>query len=192
MSRKTALFISLLALSFAAPLGAKPETLNIDKSHTFVTFKVSHIGFAWIPGAFTDFDGTLVYDADKPQNSKVNFTVQIPSIDTWHAERDKHLRTDDFFNAEKHPTATFVSTAYEPTGDKHAILRGDLTIKGITKSVEFKVNELAAANDPWGNFRRAFEAETELDLTAFKLNETLGGNPKTATVKVALEAVQPK
>lgn len=192
MFRKTAILLSLLTLSLAAPLYAKPETLNIDKAHTFITFKVSHIGFAWIPGAFTDFDGTLVHDAEQPANSKVTFTVRIPSLDTWHAERDKHLKSDDFFAAESHPTATFTSTAYEPAGDNTAILRGDLTIKGITREVEFKVNELAAKEDPWGNFRRAWEAETELDLGAFKLNEALGGNPKTATLKIALEATRAK
>lgn len=192
MSRKTGLLLSFLALSFAAPLAAKPETLTIDKGHTFITFKVSHIGFAWIPGAFTDFSGELAYDAENPAASTVKFTVQVPSLDTFHAERDKHLKSGDFFDAGKHATATFVSTAYEPAGENQAILRGNLTIKGITKPVEFKVNELAAKEDPWGNFRRAWEAETELDLGAFKLNDALGGSPKTATVKIALEAVRAK
>lgn len=192
MLRKTGILLSLLALSFAAPLAAKPETLAIDKGHTFIMFEVSHIGFAWIPGAFTEFDGTLSYDPENPAASKVNFTVRIPSLDTFHAERDKHLKSSDFFDAGKHPTATFVSTAYEPAGENKAVLRGNLTIKGITKPVEFQVNELAAKEDPWGNFRRAWEAETELDLGAFKLNDFLGGNPKTATVKIALEATRAK
>lgn len=192
MLRNAVTALSLLALLATAPLHAKPETFEIDKSHTFVTFEVSHIGFAWIPGAFTDFNGELVYDADKPGNSRVEFTVQVPSLTTFHAERDKHLRSDDFFAADKHAAATFVSTAYESAGEGKATLRGNLTIKGITRPVEFEVTELAAKNDPWGNFRRAFEARTELDLAAFKLNDYTGGNPKTATVKIALEATRAK
>src|SRR5690606_21116938 len=137
MSRKLSIFLSLAAFLVAVPAHAEPQQFDIDKGHTFVTFKVSHIGFAWIPGAFTDFDGDLVYDPDNRANSKVTFTVKVPSIDTWHAERDKHLQSCDFFSADEFPTAKFVSTAYEPAGENAAILRGNLTIKDITKPVEF-------------------------------------------------------
>ncbi|HEX7029003.1 MAG TPA: YceI family protein [Gammaproteobacteria bacterium] len=191
MLRKLSILLSLSALAFAAPLQAEPQQFNIDKGHTFVTFRVSHIGFAWIPGAFTKFDGDLVYDPENPANSKVNFTVQVPSIDTWHAERDKHLQSEDFFAADEYPTAKFVSTAYEPTGEDTAILRGELTIKDITRPVEFAVTELAAREDPWGNFRRGFEATAELNLADFEL-DFAGPVPESATVTVSLEATRAK
>ncbi|HEX6927782.1 MAG TPA: YceI family protein [Gammaproteobacteria bacterium] len=191
LPRSALALVMSLAMTLAAPAHAKPENFQIDKGHTFVTFKVSHIGFAWIPGAFTDFSGDLVYDAEKPANSKVTFTVRIPSLTTSHAERDKHLKSDDFFNAEEHDTARFVSTAYEPSGGNSAILRGNLTIKDITKPIEFKVTELAAKQDPWGNFRRGFEAEAELNLADYKLDYA-GAVPETATVIVSLEATRAK
>lgn len=190
MLHKPALTLSLAALlALAAPAQAAPENLAIDKGHTFVTFKVSHIGFAWIPGRFTDFDGELVYDPEKPQDSKVTFTVKVPSLDTAHAERDKHLKSGDYLDAAEHPTAKFVSTAYEPTGENRAVLRGNLTLHGVTRTVEFRVTELAAREDPWGNFRRAWEAETELKLADFNI-PNFDGAVESAEVKIALEAVR--
>lgn len=190
MFRKLSIALPLLALlTTALPAQAAPEKLDIDKGHTFVTFKVSHIGFAWIPGAFTDFSGDLVYDPEKPADSKVTFTVQVPSLSTFHAERDKHLKSGDFLDAGKYSTATFVSTAYEPTGKNTAKLRGNLTLHGVTRPVEFDVTELAARKDPWGNFRRAWEAETELKLADFNI-ANFDGAVESAQVKVALEAVR--
>lgn len=189
MFRKFSPLVFLLLI--AAPLNAAPEKLQIDPAHTFVTFKVSHIGFAWMPGLFKDFEGTLSYDPDNPSASQVDFSVKVPSLTTFHAERDKHLKSDDFLDADKHSTATFKSTAYEKTGEDSATLRGDLTLKGVTQSVEFEVTELAGREDPWGNFRRAWSAETELQLADFNIDD-FGGAAETATVKIALEAKRQK
>jgi len=191
MFRKLSLLIALVSLPLAAPVQAKPENLTVDTDHTFITFKISHIGFAWIPGIFTSFSGDVSYDPEKPADSKVSFTVQVPSLTTFHAERDKHLKSDDFLTAEKHGTATFVSTAYEPTGTNTANLRGDLTIKGVTKPVTFKVKELAGKKDPWGNFRRGWEAEADVKLADFELNDFNGAAP-VATITVAMEATRAK
>lgn len=189
MSKKTALITALLGMSLAAPLQAAPENLTIDKSHTFIMFKVSHIGFGWMPGVFTKFDGDISYDPERPAASEVNFTVQVPSLNTFHAERDKHLKSDDYLTAGEHPTAKFVSTAFEPTGDGSGKLHGDLTIKDITKPVTFEVNELAGREDPWGNFRRAFEAEGEVKLKDFDIDD-FGGAAETVTIKVSMEATR--
>lgn len=191
MLRKTTLLITLFALGGFLPAQAAPEKLTIDKGHTFIGFKVSHIGFAWMPGFFTEFDGTISYDPENPANSKTEFTVRMPSLTTFHAERDKHLKSDDFFDVARHSTARFVSTSFEETGEDTATLRGDLTIMGTTKPVQFKVTELAGKEDPWGNFRRAWSAETTIRLADFGLND-FGGAAATADVKVALEAVRGK
>ena len=187
MFKKVALVTTLFCLSLAAPLQAAPEKLTIDKSHTFITFKVSHIGFGWMPGIFTNFDGNISYDPENPAASNANFTVQMPSLTTFHAERDKHLKSDDYLTADEHPTAEFISTAFEPTGEGSGKLHGDLTIKGITKPVTFEVTELAGREDPWGNFRRAFEAEGDIKLKDFDIDD-FGGAVETATIKVSMEA----
>jgi len=127
----------VLALATAAtPALAETGRYELDKGHTFITFEVSHIGFAWIPGTFNDFSGSFTYDPDNRANSSAEFTIQTASIDTEHAKRDKHMRSEEFFNVEKWPEATFKSTSYEPTGENTAVMRGDLTIKGTTRNID--------------------------------------------------------
>ena len=176
-----------LAIGFAStPALADAENYAIDDAHTFVTFEISHIGFAWIPGSFNDVSGSFTYDPDSRSNNSASFAVKTASIDTEHAKRDKHLRSDDFFNVSKYPEATFESTAYEVTGDKSAILRGNLTIKGVTREVELEVTETAGREDPWGNFRRAFSATTQIDLADFNVDEYgLGEASSTADLRIA-------
>lgn len=189
--RKTAVMLVLASALAAAPAWAELETYKIDDGHTFVTFEISHIGFAWMPGRFNNVQGSLQYDPEDRSKSRAEFTVDMTSLDTAHAKRDKHLRGEDFFNVSKYPTATFKSTSYEPTGEDTAVMKGDMTIKGTTKKVEFQVQELAAREDPWGNFRRAFSATTEINLDDFNIDEYgLGEASKTAEVRIAVEALR--
>jgi len=188
------LHATLLAIALAAtatPALTAEEQYEIDDSHTFVTFEISHIGFAWIPGTFNDVSGSFTYDPDNRSNSSAEFTVETASLDTNHAKRDKHLRGEDFFNVSKYPKATFESTSYEPIGEKTAVLKGNLTIKDTTKPVELQVTEMAAREDPWGNFRRAFQATTEISLDAFNVDEYgLGEASSTAELKIAVEGLR--
>lgn len=181
-----------LALAVTAtPALAEPEQYQIDEGHTFVTFEISHIGFAWMPGTFNDVSGKFTYDPDDRSNSGAEFTVKTASLDTNHAKRDKHLRGEDFFDVSEYPEATFESTSYEPTGDNTAVLRGKLTIKGTTKPVELKVTEMAARTDPWDNFRRAFEARTEIVLADYNIDEYgLGEASSTAELRIAVEGLR--
>ena len=187
--KKLVILLLSAALAGLGAAQADPAAYKVDKSHTFINFKVSHIGFAWIPGSFRDFDGTLSFDAENPANSKASFTVRIASLDTSHAERDKHLKSEDFFNAAKFPTAEFASTRYEVTGENSGILHGNLTIKGITKPVEIAVKKLAARQDPWGNYRVGFEGSATIRLADFGLNH-LGEIPAEAELDIALEALR--
>lgn len=175
----------------AAPALAAEEQYAIDDEHTFVTFEISHIGFAWIPGTFNDVAGTFTYDPENRSNSGAEFTVMTKSLDTNHAKRDKHLRGEDFFNVSKYPEATFESTSYQPTGENTAVIKGDLTIKGTTKPVELQVTEMAAREDPWGNYRRAFQAATEISLDDFNVDEYgLGEASSTAELRIAVEGLR--
>ena len=118
LMKKTGIAAAALLLSsmaFAEPAG----TYQFDKkgAHQFVMFKISHLGYSWLYGRFNDFNGTFTVDAENPENSKVEATIQTASVDSNHAERDKHLRSDDFLDVDKYPTATFKSTSIEQTGD---------------------------------------------------------------------------
>ena len=145
------------------------KTYAIDKSHSEVTFQVRHL-ITKVRGHFEDYAGTIEFDAANPANSKVNVTIQVASIDTKEAQRDGHLKSDDFFSAETFPTITFVSTKITPKGGEDFQVEGDLTIRAVTKSVVLPVTHLGTAKDPWGNLKLAFEGETTINRKEFGLN----------------------
>jgi polyisoprenoid-binding protein YceI len=145
------------------------RTFQVDKSHSEVDFQVRHL-LTKVRGRFTDYSGTIEFDAEHPAQSKVDFTIQAASIDTAEPKRDAHLRSDDFFAAEQFPTLTFKSTKITPKGRDLYSVEGDLTIHGVTKPVVLPVTHLGTAKDPWGNEKLAFEAETTIDRKDFGLN----------------------
>lgn len=114
-------------------------TYNFDKAHSFIGFKVKHMGLIEVPGFFRDFTGTVNYDAKDPAKSSVEFTAKATSVDTGVAGRDNHLRSADFFEVEKYPDVTFKSTKVEKKGSGWMVT-GDFTMKGVTKSVTFPFN----------------------------------------------------
>lgn len=166
---------SILATALAVSLlsgGAMAATYDLDMKgqHAFIQFKVSHLGFSWLLGRFNEFDGSFVYDEDEPSSAQAEVSIDMASVDTDHAKRDKHLRSDDFFEVSKFPSAQFVSTSFEETGNGEATLTGDLTIKGITKPVTLDVQHVGHGEDPWGGYRRGFEAKTTFTLGDFNLS----------------------
>ena len=139
---------SLLGLTFASLMfsagSAVAADYKIDKEgqHAFVNFRIQHLGYSWLYGTFKDFDGTLpLYEKNPGMPIKMNVTINTTSVDTNHAERDKHLRSADFLNTAKYPQATFTSTSVKKDGDELDIT-GDLTLNGVTKPVtlEAKIN----------------------------------------------------
>jgi len=164
----------------------------IDKQgqHAFVNFKISHLGYSWLWGTFKDFDGSFSFDADKPEASKVNVTLKTASVDTNHAERDKHLRSDDFLNVDKHPTATFESTSVKSTGDGTADITGNLTLNGVTKAVVIAAKFIGEGDDPWGGYRAGFEGSTTLTLKDFDIKMDLGPASQTVDLIISVEGVR--
>lgn len=144
-------------------------TYSIDKAHSEATFQVRHL-ITKVRGRFSDFEGTIEFDQQQPERSSVNVTIQAASIDTNERDRDTHLKSADFFDAEKFPTLTFRSTAITPKGDERFAVTGDLSIHGVTKPVTFDVTYLGKAKDPWGNERVAFEAEATINRKEYGLN----------------------
>lgn len=155
---------------------AAATTYQVDPDHTTVGFKVRHL-FTSVQGRFDRFEGTITFDPAKPQDTKVEGTIDAASINTNVAERDKHLRSDDFFDVAKYPKILFTSTKadqIDPT-KKNGKLEGKLTIHGVEKPVVLDVTYLGAAKDPWGNQRAGFSARTKINRKDFGLswNETL-------------------
>jgi len=164
----------------------------IDKQgqHAFVNFKISHLGYSWLYGTFKDFDGTFSYDAANPEASKVNVTLKTASVDTNHAERDKHLRSADFLNVSKHDTATFESTSVKSTGEGSADVTGNLTLNGVTKPVVIAAKFIGEGQDPWGGYRAGFEGTTTLKLKDFDITKDLGPASESVELIISIEGIR--
>ncbi|HLM57985.1 MAG TPA: YceI family protein [Pyrinomonadaceae bacterium] len=139
---------------------------RIDPAHSTIGFAIRHYEINWVSGYFRDFAGTIRYDEQDPTKSSVEFTAKVESIDTGVANRDKHLRTADFFDIEKYPEMTFKSTRVERKG-KGWVLHGDLTLHGVTKPVALPFQLTGAIKDPRGSTRFGVEAQTKIDRCDF-------------------------
>jgi polyisoprenoid-binding protein YceI len=140
-------------------------TWTIDPSHSEVGFSVRHLMVSKVKGTFGTFEGAVTV-ADDPLQSSVNATIDLASISTGDAQRDGHLKSDDFFGVESNPTMTFASTSVAAKGDDFAV-SGDLTIKGVTKVVELALEFNGVGPDPWGGTRAGFTATTEISRKEF-------------------------
>lgn len=160
MIRKT-LWSFVIAGLAAFPVAAA-DSYAIDSAHSDVSFKVRHL-MSKTSGQFTEFDGSITADFENVETSSVEFTIKAASIDTGNADRDKHLRSPDFFDAETYPTISFVSEKIVRSGANTFAVAGTLTMHGVSKKVTLPVTYLGELKDPWGNTKAGFELETTLD-----------------------------
>ncbi|CAN5862747.1 YceI family protein [soil metagenome] len=135
---------------------------DIDAKHSYIGFRVTHMGLAEVPGAFRDFSGSINYDGKDVSKSSVNFTAKVTSVDTGVAPRDTHLRTADFFEVEKYPDMTFKSTKVEKKGDKWEVT-GDFTLKGVTKQITIPFTVNGMMKDQKGNVKMGISAQTMIN-----------------------------
>ncbi|MFC6287095.1 YceI family protein [Nocardioides sp. GCM10027113] len=161
---------------------------TLDTTHTRLGFSARHAMVTTVRGAFKDFEGTAVIDTATPANSKVDLTIKVASVDTGVADRDGHLVSGDFFDAEAYPTIRFVSTKVERDGSEWAIT-GDLTIKDVTKPVTVLFEEAGSAQDPWGSTRVGFEGSTTINRKDWGLtwNAVLETGGVLVSEKIKLE-----
>ena len=149
-------------------LSAAAGTWDIDTAHTNLGFSARHAMVAKVRGHFADYSGTFTIDGENIANSKAEITIQTASILTGQADRDAHLKSPDFLDVENFPTITFVSTAVAEKGDQ-VVITGDLTIHGVTKSVDVTYDFLGVSQDPWGNSKVGFEGSTKISRKDFGL-----------------------
>jgi polyisoprenoid-binding protein YceI len=163
---------------------AEDYVIDTKGAHAFVQFRIHHLGYSWLYGRFNDFAGSFSYDEKDPAAAKVEVVIKTASVDSNHAERDKHLRGSDFLDVAKYPEARFKSTAYKPAGNGKASLVGELTLRGITKPITIDVIEVGHGPDPWGGYRRGFEGTTRLRLKDYGIPKDLG--PASAELEMTL------
>jgi len=160
----------VIAIITIAALPLFADTYTIDKSHSEATFQVRHL-VSKVSGKFEDFDGKINIDPTKPAASTVEFTIEASTVNTGVADRDKHLRTADFFDTDKFPEITFKSTSIKSSGKKDVYtVTGNLTMRGVTKQITFPVQFLGFIRDPWGNDKAGFSLATTLNRKDYGVN----------------------
>jgi polyisoprenoid-binding protein YceI len=161
----------------------------IDPAHSRIGFVARHAMVTKVRGSFNEFDGSGYFDAEDPGRSHLALTIQAASIDTRNADRDGHLRSNDFFDMEEHPEIRFASTVVEALDSERYRVIGDLTIKGVTKPATVDFEYTGAATDPSGNHRIGFEGSTTINRKDWGVswNAALDTGGVLVSEKVTLE-----
>ena len=173
-------YLLIPVLAFVFSLSATAQTnWSFDQAHSTIGFEVTHLVITDVEGEFHEYEGTVTTKGETFENADITFTVDVNSIDTENEKRDGHLKSEDFFNAEKHPKMTFKSTSMKKTGENTYKLKGNLTIRGTTKPIELDVVHNGTVEDPWGNTKAGFSISGKLNRFDYglKWNKTteLGG-----------------
>lgn len=184
------LAVGFLALALTTP--ALAGTYAIDASHSVVSFKVKHLGISTVLGTFEKFDGTFEYDAKTNKATGATATIEAASVNTKDEKRDGHLKGADFFDVEKTPQITFKATSITPIKENKFTVKGDLTLRGVTKPVTLDGTFGGTVTDPWGNEKAAFSATGVINRTDFGItwNKNLDkggllvGNEVTLSIEV--------
>jgi polyisoprenoid-binding protein YceI len=182
----TAVTASAIALSSLFSVSAQAADYQIDTkgAHAFVQFKIQHLGYSWLLGRFNTFEGDFSYDQAAPEKSEIEIVIETASIDSNHAERDKHLKGSDFLDVKKFPKAVFKSTGFEVKDDNNAVVTGTFMLHGVKKTISFPVQKIGEGKDPWGGYRAGFEGKTTLKLADYGITYNLG--PASANVEIHL------
>ncbi len=172
-----------------AALAQIAGSYTIDPSHSRLGFVARHAMVTKVRGQFRDFEGSFTVDADDLSKSSAVVTIQAKSIDTGNADRDNHLRSNDFFDMDRYPTLSFVATEVKPVDDTTVRLTGDLTIKDVTKAIAFDLEYEGAAVDPFGNSRVGFEGSVDINRKDWNVNwnAALEAGGVLVSEKVSLE-----
>lgn len=189
--KKTLACLAFGAIAFSSlPALADSYVIDTKGAHASINFEVNHLGYSWLTGRFNEFSGEFTYDPKNVAASTISVTINTNSVDSNHAERDKHLRSDDFLNVAKFPTATFVSKKIVVDDDNEFEIIGDLTLNGVTKSVTIDVDKVGEGKDPWGGYRVGFEGETEFSMRDFNIKQDLGPASQNVKLRLHVEGVK--
>ena len=186
-----ALCVLIAGLGIGSQSFADTYKIDIPGMHANIQFRVKHLGFSWLYGRFNQFDGTFEYDPEAIEKSWIRVQIDMSSLDSNHAERDKHLRSADFLNTDEFPTATFLSTKVTDLGDGNATIAGELTLHGVTRPVTLEARYIGGGDDPWGGYRQGFHATTTIQPADYGINmAVLGPASQDVELDLAVEGVR--
>ncbi len=173
-------------------LAAETYLIDTKGMHASINFEIPHLGYSLLTGRFNRFSGKFVYDRDNPSASSVSVVIETGSVDSNHAERDKHLRSKDFLNSIKYPEATFVSSSFIEDDSGAIVMTGDFTLNGISKPLKIRMDKVGEGEDPWGGYRMGFSGETSFLLVDFGIMKSLGKHSKSIKLLLNIEGVREK
>jgi len=167
--RASSALLAAVVIAGGPVVATAADTYVVDKTHSEALFTIKHL-MSRVTGRFSDLSGSIAVDVANPAASSVEFTINAASIDTNAADRDKDLRSPNFFDVEKYPTITFKSSKVTPAGKDKFTVEGSLTMHGVAKQVSLPVEFLGFGKDPWGNDKAGFAVETVLNRKDYGLN----------------------
>jgi polyisoprenoid-binding protein YceI len=184
-------FVTSTTLLLLSATSIQAADYDIDPAHSFIEFKIQHLGYSWLHGRFNSIKGSLSYDADQANDAYIEVDIDPASVDTNHAERDKHLRSEDFLDVDKFPTAGFKSTSFS-ANDQGGTLEGQLTVHGVTKDISIDVTKIGEGKDPWDGYRAGFEGSFVMTRSDFDMGYELGPASETMVFQLTIEAIRKK
>jgi len=181
---------SLFSPGFSSIANAADYIIDYKGAHASVNFKIKHLGYSWLTGRFDKFTGNFSYDAADVSLSKIEVFVDTTSFNSNHAERDKHVRSDDFLNVDKFGSAKFISSTITDLGNDKLEIKGILTLHGVDKNIVIDAVKIGEGKDPWGGYRVGFSGTTRIGLADFDIPAKLGPESTHVELEIHLEGVR--
>ena len=190
-TKKVGLFtlISLIWILLAMPAAAG-DAYNVDSDHTYLLFRVKHLGIGYSYGRFSKPTGTFTFDEAKDTIGAIDMQILATNVDTDVEKRDNHLKSPDFFDAKKFPMISFKGTSFKKIAENTYEIIGDITLLGKTRPVSLKAIQTGAAKDPWGKYRRAFEAEFTIKRSDFGMDFLMNVAADEVELTVSVEGIR--
>ncbi|MEH6358423.1 MAG: YceI family protein [Pseudomonadales bacterium] len=182
--------IATASLCFSNTAMSADYVIDTKGAHASIQFRVKHLGYSWLVGRFNKFEGQFSYDADAPEKTTIEVKIDPASIDSNHAERDKHLRGDDFLDVRKYRASKFVGTGLEVMSDGKMVLTGDFTLHGHTNPIQLQVSEIGEGQDPWGGYRHGFTAFTVINTSDYGFKSILSPVSRQIELFLNIEGVR--
>lgn len=183
----TSLFASVL---FMPAINAADYVIDNKGAHASINFKIKHLGYSWLTGRFDKFGGKFSYDPANVSASKIEVNVDTSSVNSNHAERDKHLRSDDFLDVSAFSNAKFVSSSVTKKADGKLAVTGLLTLHGVSKEITIDAQAIGEGKDPWGGYRAGFSGTTTIALSDFAIKMNLGPASSHVQLELHIEGIK--
>lgn len=180
----------LLSSVLSTSVNAADYIVDYKGAHASVNFKIQHLGYSWLTGRFDKFSGEFSYDEKNISASKINMLVDTSSLNSNHAERDKHLRSEDYLDVSSFSTATFSSTKVTDKGDGKLEIIGLLSLHGVEKQIVINAVKIGEGKDPWGGYRAGFSGTTKIGLEDFGIPAKLGPASTHVELEFHIEGVR--